>query len=226
MNLILKLRNNNIFVSYFAIFVLGISALAVSLLIGRIFIDVNPIDRFLVTIFYFTTQSNILILIIMVCYILKQKDNGWFQILSLIGLIDILITSIFFHLFLASYLVGINMMQHLLHTGTPLLYLIFYFVIIEHTFRLKDAWIGLIHPIIFVISVYTWIHPIFGDTLAATLIDFQGASYVYPFMDPSTYQTGITGLLLFDLGILTPFVIVLSILVIYLKSSFELRITK
>ncbi|MFH0766694.1 MAG: hypothetical protein V1920_01225 [Bacillota bacterium] len=66
----------------------------------------------------------------------------------------------------------------------------------------------------------------FGDTLAATLIDFQGASYVYPFMDPSTYQTGITGLLLFDLGILTPFVIVLSILVIYLKSSFELRITK
>ena len=61
MNNILNLRNNKKFVTSFSIIFFLFSLTAIGLLIGRVFIDENPFERFLVTIFYFTTQSNLVI---------------------------------------------------------------------------------------------------------------------------------------------------------------------
>ncbi len=221
MKFISKLRSNKNFITSFSFFVFAIAALGVGLLIGRIFIDDNSFDRFLVTIFYFTTQSNFLIFIIMLFFLLKQNNKLWFKILSLIGLVDITITGLVFHIFLASYVTNINLMQHLLHTISPLLYIAFYFLIFDYKFKVKNFWIGLVHPLIFIISVYTWIHPFFGDRLAMILIDFQGAAYVYPFLDPATYAHGISGLILFNFGLMVPLVILITCGLIFLKSKLE-----
>jgi len=211
---------SNFFIS-FSIFLFLVSLLAVSLLLGRVFIDDQPLDRFLVTIFYFTTQSNVIIFLIITLYLLKKFKQPWFKIIALIGLIDIVVTGLFFHLFLASYMNSVGFMQQVLHTVVPILYLIFYFVILEDTFRIRDIWISLIHPVIYALSIYTYIHPIFGQLISRVMVDLPGASYVYPFLDPATYEHGYRGLLLFNFGILIPTILIISLLLIYLKSRLE-----
>ncbi|MBU1094064.1 MAG: hypothetical protein KKH01_06355 [Firmicutes bacterium] len=225
MEIISKLRHNKNFVTSFSIFVFLVTALGVGFLIGRVLVYESPFDRLIVTSLYFTTQSNLLVFIVMSLFLLKKGDKHWFKVLALIGLIDITITGFVFHLFLASYLSNINFMQHLLHTITPLFYISFYFIILNHIFSLKDFWIGLLHPLIFLVSVYTWIHPLFGNLLSSVLTDFQGASYIYPFLDPSTYSNGFTGLLIFNLGLLMPVIILMTIGLIYLKSRIENHIS-
>ena len=105
-------------------------------------------------------------------------------------------------------------------------YLFFYFVIFSHQLQLKNFWISLIHPLIFVVSVYTWIHPFFGDTLLRVMTDLESASYVYPFLDPSIYVRGTLGLILFNFGLLTTLIFIISILMILLKRKFETSISK
>ncbi len=222
MKTIKKIRDNSSLVSSFSLFLFLVSLLAVSLLLGRVFIDDHPLDRFLVTIFYFTTQSNVIIFLIMIFYLLKKTNKSWFKILAFIGLIDIVITGLFFHLFLASYMDSVGFMQQVLHTVVPLLYILFYFIIIEDAFKIKDIWISLIHPVIYVISIYTWIHPLFGQLISRVMVDLPGASYVYPFLDPATYEHSIVGLILFNFGILTPTILVISFLLIYMKSRLEM----
>jgi hypothetical protein len=226
MNNILNLRNNKKFVTSFSIIFFLFSLTAIGLLIGRVFIDENPFERFLVTIFYFTTQSNLVIFIILLLFIFKKNNKKWYSVLCFIGLIDITITGLVFHLFLASYMTSIGLMQHLLHTVIPILYLFFYFFIFSHQLQLKNFWISLIHPLIFVVSVYTWIHPFFGDTLLRVMTDLESASYVYPFLDPSIYVRGTLGLILFNFGLLTPLIFIISILMILLKRKFETSISK
>lgn len=221
MKFISKLRNNKNFISSFSIFVFLISGLGVGLLIGRIFIDNQSFDRFLVTIFYFTTQSNFLVFFIMLLFMFKQDKKKWFKILSFIGLVDIIITGLVFNIFLTSFVANINLMQQLLHTIIPLIYIGFYFIVIDNNFKVRNFWIGLIHPLIFLVSVYTWIHPLFGDRIELIMLDFQGATYVYPFLDPSTYSNGITGLILFNLGLLMPLIILITIGLILIKSKIE-----
>jgi len=224
MNSILRLRDNKKVVTSFTITFFLFSFTAMCLLLGRVFIDEHPLDRFLVTIFYFTTQSNLLIFFILLLYILKKDTHRWYPKICFIGLIDITITGFVFHLFLASYMTNVGFMQHLLHTVIPLFYLLFYFVVLDHKLELKNFWICLIHPLVFVVSIYTWIHPLFGDLLSRVMTDLQGASYVYPFLDPSNYARGTLGLILFNLGFLTPIVILISLLLLYLKTKLEQKV--
>ena len=226
MNLVLQLRNNKKLVTSFSIFVFLFSLLAVSLLIGRIFIDDNPLERFLVTIFYFTTQSNFLIFIIMSLFLLKKNNNRWYPILCFIGLIDITITGLIFHIFLSSYMSSIGLMQQLLHTVIPIIYILFYFVVFNEKIKIKYFWISLIHPMIFIISVYAWIHPFFSHVFITVIPDISGSSYVYPILDPANYTYGIWGLILFIFGLLTPFLILVTLGMIYLKSKIEQKVTK
>lgn len=226
MRFVSNLRNNKTFVSSFSILVFLVSTLGVGLLIGRIFIDDQSFERFLVTIFYFTTQSNILVFIIMLLFLLKKDGPNWYKILSLIALIDITITGLIFHIFLTSFVANISLMQHILHTITPLLYIAFYYIVLDHKFKINQFWIGLIHPLIFLASVYSWIHPFFGHRIELIMLDFQGASYVYPFLDPATYSNGIMGLILFNFGLLAPFIILITILLIWIKSKIELSLIK
>lgn len=226
MKVIYRLRNNVSIVSSFSIFVFLISLLAVSLLAGRVFIDDNPADRFLVTIFYFTTQSNTIIFLILLLFIFKKNNTKWFKIFALIGLIDIVITGLFFHLFLANYMESVGFMQQILHTVVPIFYLLFYFIVLDHTFKIKQCWISLIHPVIYGALVYLIIHPFFGQILTQVMVNLPGASYVYPFLDPSNYQHGIGGLLLFIFGVLTPIILLITSLLIYLKSQLEKSLLK
>jgi hypothetical protein len=50
---------------------------------------------------------------------------------------------------------------------------------------------------------------------------FESARYVYPFLDPSNYERGIAGLILFNLGVLAPLICLISFLLNYLKFRFE-----
>lgn len=226
MKFISSLRNNKIFVSSFSLLAFLISALGIALLIGRIFIDEHAFDRFLVTIFYFTTQSNFLIFAVMLLFLLKKDGTKWFKILSLIATVDITLTGLVFHIFLTTYVANINIMQHILHTMVPLLYITFYIVILDNKFKLNQFWIGLIHPLVFLVSVFTWIHPLFGDRIELIMLDFQGASYVYPFLDPATYTNGFVGVLLFNLGLLMPVIVLITIILIFIKSKIEKAINQ
>ena len=225
MKFFFNLRSNKKFVTSFSIILFVTSLVAISLLIGRIFIDSAPLDRFLVTIFYFTTQSNILVFVSMLLFLLNKEHRIWCKIISFIALVDITITGLVFYLFLSSYMVNVGLMQHLLHLGVPLLYLAFYFILLTSKISLKNFWIALIHPTVFIVSVYTWIHPFFGEMLSRVMTNIEGASYVYPFLDPSNYAQGTTGLLLFNLGLLTPFIILISLGLILLKNKFESRLS-
>ncbi len=224
MKTITAMRNSRLFISSFSIIGFSLSLLAMALLLGRVFIDVHPLDRFLVTIFYFTTQSNIIIFIIMTSFLMKKSEKRWFEILAFIGLLDITITGLFFHLFLTQYMNSLGFIQQLLHTIIPIYYLLFYFIFIDDLFHLIDIWILFIHPIIYVVSVYTWIHPIFGPMLERVMVDLEGASYVYPFLDPSIYNQDSTLFFFLNLLLLTLIICVISFILILLKSLLERHI--
>lgn len=223
MKTVMKIRNSSKFVSSFSIFGFSLSLLAMILLLGRIFIDEHVFDRFLVTSFYFTTQSNVIIFVVMTAFLFKRSKTKWFRILAIIGLLDIIITGLFFHLFLTSYL-SVGFMQQLLHTIIPIFYLIFYFLFIDDIFHVKDLWILLIHPIVFVVSVYTWIHPFFGPILESIMSDLPGSSYVYPFLDPLIYHQNSQSSFLLNLILLTFIIVFISLIIIVVKSRFEHRL--
>lgn len=226
MKSILKIRNNPSFVSSFSIFFFIVSLLAVSLLVGRVLLSENPFNRFLVTIFYFTTQSNFLIFFVILFYLLKKDKGNLFKVFAFIALIDITMTGFFFHILLASYMENVGFMQQVLHTVVPIFYIAFYFIILKDTIKINKFWISLIHPVIYVVLVYLLIHPFFGDILIEVMTDLPGASYVYPFLDPSRYSMGVPGLLIFICCILTPVILLTSLLMIYTKSKLELAIIK
>ena len=188
-----------------------VSSWAIFLLVYRIFEFPNQQDRALATLFYFTTQSNILIWFVLLLGFTKFAHHKWVQYLAFIALIDILITGIVFHVFLASFLDQIELMQHVLHTVVPITYLLFYTLTIKQKLPIRKFYIALIHPLIFLISVYLFIEPIFGDILNVIYPDLESARYVYPFLDPVYYELKILGLIGFISLVLTPFICLISI---------------
>lgn len=175
----------------------------------------------LTTSFYFTTQSNLLITVIVILYLLNLKDASWFKWISFIGLVNIVMTGIIFHVLITPYMSGVSFLNHVLHTVNPLLYISFYFFILKTDIRQKHLFIGLIYPLFYMLFVFLLIEPVFGDLLDQQLPDFVGARYVYPFLDPREYDTGFSGMILFNLGIVTPLILGLTSLLIFLKSRFE-----
>lgn len=215
------MRDRNSISKGFAYLILFWGLVGVGLQTLRSLLGTNPFQLVLFTHFYFTTQSNILLIIISSLFLFKQKRGSSFTSLAFIALINIFVTGVVFHTLLIPYMPNVSFLNHILHTINPLLYIIFYIFIIEDHLPVKKFYIALIYPLVYLLFVYLIVEPIFGDMMDATLGVFDSARYVYPFLDPRNYERGIVGLLLFNLGILAPIISLISYVFCYLKMRIE-----
>jgi hypothetical protein len=210
-------KNRNPYHIIITIFTLCISTLAILFLLIRIFDNPNPLNSFIVTSLFYTTQSNIFVFIVMVLYLLKLSSKKWFHVLALIAIVDILLTGIVFHILLVPYMEAISFMQQLLHTWTPIAYLMFYFIVVHDHLKLSHFWYAIVHPIIFFISVYLWIEPLFGELIEITVLDFEGSRFLYPFLNPANFEIGFIGVFLFSFVIILPLILLLSFGILFIK---------
>lgn len=223
MNWVLSLRSNERKVKIISVFLLIVTSLTVLFqIVSALFIAKDGLSRLI----YFTIQSNILIAIVLLFYILKKQQHLWFNRLAFIGLVNISVTGIVFHVLLAPYMSIISFMQHMLHTINPLLYILFYFFIISTFIPLKELYISLIYPLLYILFVFFFVSPVLGNYLESMTGSWQVSRYVYPFLNPSNYRNGIIGMLIFNLGILAPSIFGFSFLLRHFKQKLESSITK
>lgn len=222
--LVHRIRDRESISRVFAYLVLFWGIVGVGYQTLRSLLGTNPFGYTLITYFYFTTQSNILVIIVASLFLFRQKKSIHQSTLSFITLVNISMTGIVFHTLLTPYMVSVGFINHVLHTINPILYFIFYFLFIKDELPMKKFWIALIYPLLYMSFVYIVIEPVFGDLMDSLMSTFPSARYVYPFLDPGSYQRGVLGLLLFNLGILAPLIVLFSFLLIYSKSRFEHKI--
>lgn len=219
-----RIRNREIISKIFAYIVLFWGLAGVCLQTARSLLGVNPLAYTLITYFYFTTQSNILVIIVSLIFLFKEKKGKHFASLSFITLINISVTGIIFHTLLTPYMDEVTFLNHILHTIVPILYFIFYFISIKTYLPVHKFWVSLIYPLSYMIFVYMIVEPIFGNLMDSLMETFDNARYVYPFLDPNNYQNGVLGLLLFNLGLLAPIIALFSFVLCRMKYKFEQKI--
>lgn len=96
---------------------------------------------------YFTNQANLLVFITVFLVFINKHDQKWFKYLAIVTLVNIAMTGFIYHIMLASPPIAFQ--SHLTHTITPILYVLFYFIGIEETIKLKQFWIALIYPFLY-----------------------------------------------------------------------------
>lgn len=204
-NFIISLRNNDVARKSVAGFVFLFHFYAVI----QMFFN----EEFL-TVFHrirmFTNISNILIFVIVGLYLLNFKDSKWFKYLSVIGLVAILMTGIIYHGLLSDGYLDFN--GHVVHTINPILYPVFYFLLVTPSIRLYHFWISLILPLLY-----------FGIILAIGPLTNW---YPYSFMNPTLEGKSLGSVLVFCLGILLPVIAIFTVLLISLKIWLEKKIAK
>lgn len=220
----LKQLVNSKYFFAFIVFFSGIIGMILDLL--RAYQTSNFGATILTTSFYFTIQSNFLVTLTSLLFLLKFERKQWFKYLSFITLINILMTAIFFHLLLTPYMENIQYIHYHLHTVTPLLFVLLYFLFYEETLPFKKFYIGIIYPTIYVLVVYIIIELIFGDMIAKVIINFENARYIYPFLDPNQYNKYWLGLSIFIIGIVAPMIILFSLIINWLKHKFNKFLNK
>jgi hypothetical protein len=223
-NHIKKIRANSKAIKIITYFSLAIFIFGIILLIYRALIGQNPGASLLTTFFYFTSQSNILILIVTLLFITGFSNRNWFKYLSYIALVNIFMTGIIFHIFITPYMTQVTFTNQMLHTVNPILYFYIYYVVFKDHILLKTVWVSLIYPLFYLVYVYLLIEPIYGDLLDLILPNFTGARYLYPFLDPRVYDNGLSGLLLFNLGFLAPSIFLFALLLAFVKNKIEHKI--
>jgi len=169
--------------------VLSCSVWGIVLLVLRILNSTLIFNAFVSTLVFFTTQSNILVFIITLLFFLNFSRKKWFKYLSFIGLVNIFITSLIFNTILGPFMEHLDLIQYVLHTINPILYIILYYIFMPSKISFKYFYIGIIYPLIYIVSVYTWIEPLLGNYMVNTFDDFDGSRYVYPFLDPESYTS-------------------------------------
>ncbi len=201
----------------FAIILLAFGLLGIGLEILRAIESGNFLGTLFVTFLYFTTQSNLLITIIALLFIFKKTTLKSFDALAFIALINITITGTIFHIILIPYMSQVDLIQHVLHTVNPLIYVMFYFLFLNRNIPINKFYLGLIYPLVFLVLVYTFIEPIFGNYIESIVVDFTSARYIYPFLDPRNYERETLGLIGFNFGLLAPIITVVSYILLFLK---------
>lgn len=219
-----RIRDRERATKIFAYIVLFWGLLGIGLQTARSLLGDNPLQYTLITHFYFTTQSNILVTLVAVLFLFKQKKGQGFAILAFISLVNISVTGIVFHLLLTPYMGSVSFLNHVLHTINPVIYLAFYYMIITQHLEVKKFWVSLIYPLLYIATVYVIIEPFFGDLMDQLMTTFESPRFVYPFLDPGNYERGVIGLILFNFGILTPLICLLSFLLNYLKFKLEKKL--
>ena len=224
MKLVHDLRDRKFFIQVFPVFVLLWGILGIMLLVGRALLSDDPGLFLLMTSFYYTAQSNVFITIILILFLLGFSRKKWFKDLSFIALINIIMTGLIFHTLLKSSFTNISFLRHVLHTINPILYFIFYFILIDGYVEFKRFWISLIYPILYFLYIQLFVEPLFGNLLDRLMIEYDDARYVYPFLDPGFYSNGYVGLLVFIFAILAPLISLLALSIDLLKFLLEKKV--
>jgi len=175
------------------------------------------IEKFLTSSVYFTIQSNLLVLIVLILHIFNIKAKK----LSFITLVNIAMTSIVFHMMLTSFMGNINFTNHVLHTFTPLFYLLYYFIFYPFPIVTKQFWISLIYPLFYLLFVFLIVSPFMGEMMSIYVTRFEGSKYVYPFLNPNNYRQGLMSMLSFNLLIMMPAFAIISIIICFFKNRLE-----
>lgn len=173
------------------------------------------------TLIYFTIQSNLFVSLISLVFILKKHSRQWFKYLSFITLINISITALVFHSMLTPYMESVGILQQMLHTINPLLYIFFYFIFVDSIISFKSIWISLVYPLLYMVFVFGFVSPLLGDIMESSSSSMNSGRYVYPFLNPNNYDNDYIGLLIFNLLILAPSILILSGILIYIKQKYE-----
>lgn len=219
-----RLIHHQKFIIIYSLIVLSFGLLGIGLEIERARVSDHFGTSLLVTFLYFTTQSNLLLTITLLLFLLKKHVKNTVNYLAFITLVNISITGIIFHTLLVPYMENINFMHHVLHTINPILYIIFYFLFFDYKIPLNRFWISLVYPFVFMIFVYIFIEPFLGNLIETTAPNYESARYVYPFLDPQNYPRETLGLIGFNLGLLAPLIILFSFGLLYLKHKIHHKI--
>ena len=165
----------------------------------------KPLDM----IAYFTNQSNIIVTITLALSFTKLKDKSWFKYLALVALVDILMTGIIYHLIvngIASF-TKVSFSGHLVHTISPLLYPIFYYLLVKKAIPLKNMWVPLIHPLLYFLYFV-----ILGPVIKW---------YPYNFLNPTLEGSSLGSVLFFCLVVLLPIILLFTAILVILKNQIE-----
>jgi len=123
---------------------------------------------------YFTIQSNFLVMLVAIFYYTMKENKPFFKLLSTIALFNIIVTGVVFHTLLNEF--SGSFLVELQHTFVPILYIIFYFVVLKKGIEVKKFWILMIYPTIYFIIFF--------------IQGFFTNWYPYPFMNPNIQETG------------------------------------
>ncbi|MFA5693128.1 MAG: Pr6Pr family membrane protein [Acholeplasmataceae bacterium] len=198
-----KIRNNPNYLKTLVLITFSFSVYSILNIID------NPsFISFLERLRMFTNISNILVFVILVLYMFSFEDKWWFKYLAVIGLVAILMTGIIFHLFVSDG--NVNFSGHIVHTVNPIMYPLFYFLVITPSIKLKHFWVTLILPLIYFLVIL----------LLGPFTNW----YPYDFMNPTLEGKNLLSVLSFSVGLLLPVISVLTLILIYLKSLLEKKI--
>ena len=157
---------------------------------------------------YFSNQSNTLVVITTVLFWSRFEKKPWFKYLSSIVLVNIIITATGYHFILAPDVV--DFYSHLSHTIVPILYVIFYFIAVRVPIKLSMFWVNIIYPMVYLI-------------LVLILGTFPLGEYPYGFLDVEA--NGLTNVLQFTVLFMLPGYAFIAFLMTYLKTLFEKKLS-
>lgn len=201
--MITKIRNNSNYLKILVLITFSFSVYSVLNLID------NPsLIDFLERLRMYTNISNLLVFVILVLFMFSFNQKWWFKYLAVIGLVAILMTGIIFHLFVSDG--NVDFSGHIVHTVNPIMYSLFYFLVITPSIKLKHFWITLIMPLIYFLVIL--------------LIGPFTNWYPYDFMNPTLEGKDLLSVLSFSVGLLLPVISILTLILIYLKSLLEKKI--
>ena len=101
---------------------------------------------------YFTIQSNFLVMLVAIFYYTMKEDKPFFKPLSTIALFNIIVTGVVFHTMLSQF--SGSFLVELQHTFVPIIYVIFYFVVLKEGIDIKKFWILLIYPFVYFVIFF------------------------------------------------------------------------
>jgi len=159
---------------------------------------------------YFSNQSNTLVVIATGLFWLRLNDKKWFKYFASIVATNIFITATGYH-FILQHPDGISFYGHLGHTYVPIAYILWYFLSVK-ALKLKMFWINIIYPLtyLFLVIYVTKTWPL--------------GEYPYGFLDPTDLAfnpDGINSVLRFTLTIMFPAYLFVAFLMTLLKSMIE-----
>lgn len=160
---------------------------------------------------YFTNISNLLIMIVLGLYLFDFHERPWFKYIALIALVNILMTGIIYHLLVngVSQFGQVSFDGHIKHTVNPILYPVFFYLLVTPSIKLSKFWVTMIFPL-----AYFLFFVAFGQFIEPP----------YNFMNP--YATGNTliSVLTFCLLVLLPVIALFTLGLMALKQLEEKKI--